>query len=668
VVKILKRLWAQTPGLGVLFCLPFIAAAQSNYTLQSPDKKIELRIVIGDRIAYDLLLNGRTLLKDSGLSIDIDHQAMGLNPKVKAVKRGQGNREIEPIVQQKSARIHEEYNEIRLEMEGNYAIVFRVYNEGVAYRLETSLPQPEVRVYSEEVSLNFAGDYTVYYPKEDSFFSHNEREFLYLSLRDIPRTSIASLPAVVDTKAGPKLAIGESDIEDYPGLWLRGNSNNSLSGTFPPYPLKEELRRERNSDRDFQITQAADYIAVTKGARTFPWRLIGIAETDGELITNQLVYLLARPSQVKDTSWIKPGKVAWDWYNANNIYGVDFKSGINTQTYKYYIDFASNYGIEYIILDEGWYKLGNLLEVVPEMNIEELVAYGKQKNVGIILWMSWKTLDDQFEAAFNEFEKWGIKGIKVDFMQRDDQPVINFYHKVCREAARRKMLVDFHGAIRPATMTRTWPNLVNTEGVRGLEQNKWSKYANPKHDVTLPFTRMFLGPMDYTPGAMVNSGNEKNFAAVFDRPMSLGTRCHQLAMYVVYEGPLQMLADSPSHYLREPEIMQFLGPVPTVWDETKVIDGKIGEYVAVARRRGQDWYLGAMTDWTARELEFDLSFLPAGSYQMKSFQDGVNADRFGSDYQKVVSVVNRSTKLKIIMAGGGGWAARIKAAGASPPS
>jgi alpha-glucosidase len=461
---------------------------------------------------------------------------------------------------------------------------------------------------------------------------------------------------VIDTKAGPKLAIGESDVEDYPGLWLRGNSNNSLSGTFPPYPLKEEL----SGDRDLRITQAADYIAVTKGTRTFPWRLIGIAENDADLITNQLVYLLASPSQVKDTSWIKPGKVAWDWYNANNIYGVDFKSGINTQTYKYYIDFASKYGIEYIILDEGWYKLGNLLEVVPEMNIEELVAYGKQKNVGIILWMVWKTLDDQFVPAFDEFEKWGVKGLKVDFMQRDDQPVINFYHKVCREAARRKMLVDFHGAIRPATMTRTWPNLFNTEGVRGLEQNKWSKYANPKHNLTLPFTRMFLGPMDYTPGAMVNSGSEKNFAAVFDRPMSLGTRCHQLAMYVVYESPLQMLADSPSHYLREPEIMEFLGPVPTVWDQTKVIAGKIGEYVIIARRHGQDWYLGAMTDWTARELEIDFSFLPAGNYQMKAFQDGANADRFGSDYQRVVSVVNRSTKLKISLAGGGGWAARIQ--------
>jgi len=300
-----------------------------------------------------------------------------------------------------------------------------------------------------------------------------------------------------------------------------------------------------------------------------------------------------------------------------------------------------------------------VLDVVPAMNIEALVAYGKQKNVGIILWMVWKTLDDQFEPAFNQFEKWGVKGLKIDFMQRDDQPVINFYHKVCREAAKRKMLVDYHGAIRPATMTRTWPNLINTEGVRGLEQNKWSKYSNPEHDVTLPFTRMFLGPLDYTPGAMVNSGSEKNFAAIFERPMSLGTRCHQLAMYVVYESPLQMLADSPSHYLREPEIMAFLGPVPTVWDETKVLDAKIGDYVAIARKHGSDWYVGAMTDWSARDMEIDLSFLPPGNYQMEAYQDGANADRYGSDYKKVTSVVSKTTKLKIKMAGGGGWAARI---------
>jgi alpha-glucosidase len=372
-----------------------------------------------------------------------------------------------------------------------------------------------------------------------------------------------------------------------------------------------------------------------------------------------LVYLLAKPSELKDTSWIKPGKVAWDWYNANNIYGVDFKSGIDTRTYKYYIDFASKYGIEYIILDEGWYKLGNVLDVVPAMNIEQLVAYGRQKNVGIILWVVWKTLDDQFLPAMDQFERWGVKGLKVDFMQRDDQKVINFYHKLCKEAAKRRMLVDFHGAIRPATMTRTWPNILSTEGVRGLEQSKWSKLANPEHDVTLPFSRMFLGPMDYTPGAMINSGNEKYFAPIFERPMSLGTRCHQLAMYVVYESPLQMLADSPSRYLKEPEVMEFLGPVPTVWDETKVLGAQMGDYVIVARRKAGDWYIGAMTDWTPRDVEIDLSFLQGGRFKLISFADGANADRSGSDYKKTVQTVDRNSKLKIHMAGGGGWAARV---------
>ncbi|HZI62457.1 MAG TPA: glycoside hydrolase family 97 catalytic domain-containing protein, partial [Pyrinomonadaceae bacterium] len=404
----------------------------------------------------------------------------------------------------------------------------------------------------------------------------------------------------------------------------------------------------------------ADYIAETKGTRTFPWRIVGVAENDADLITNDLVYLLAQPSQISDTSWIKPGKVAWDWYNANNIDGVDFKSGINTATYKYYVDFASKHGLEYIILDEGWYKLGDLLQVVPEMNIEELVAYGKQKNVGIILWVVWKTLDDQFEPAFNQFTQWGVKGLKVDFMQRDDQKVMDFYERVCREAAKRKMLVDFHGGIRAATMVRTWPNLLTNEGVRGLEQTKWSKLANPEHNVTLPFSRMLVGPMDYTPGAMVNSGNEKNFAAVFERPMSLGTRCHQLAMYVVYESPLQMLADSPSHYLREPEIMSFLGPVPAVWHETKVLHAKMGDYVVIARRHNQDWYIGAMTDWTGRELDINLSFLHLGRHELDEYKDGVNADRIGSDYRRVKSIVETKTRLRIKLAPGGGWVARIR--------
>jgi len=651
-------------GLVILLALPILyttkasASLASTYDLSSPNGHIQIKIQAGERITYDIAVNSKTVIRNATLALDIDHTNIGTNPKVNGTKNDTVERDIECPVPQKSAKIHEAYKELRLEMAGNYAVVFRAYNEGVAYRFETTLSQNAVKVYNEDVSLNFAGDYNVYYPKEESFFSHNEREFLYVALKNIPATSIASLPAVVDTGEGIKLIIGESDVDDYPGLWLHGNSNNSLSGTFPHYPLKEDAR----NDRDIRVAETADYIADTKGTRTFPWRILGIAENDGALITNQLVYLLAKPSQLQDTSWIKPGKVAWDWYNANNIWGVDFKSGINTQTYKYYIDFASKYGIQYIILDEGWYKLGNVLQVVPEMNVEELVAYGKQKNVGIILWVVWKSFDNQFDAAFDQYSKWGIKGLKIDFMQRDDQPVMNFYQRVLREAAKRKMLVDFHGGIRPATMTRTWPNLINTEGVRGLEQNKWSKYSNPEHNVTLPFTRMFLGPLDYTPGAMVNSGLEKNFQAVFERPMSLGTRCHQLAMYVVYEAPLQMLADSPSRYLREPEIMQLLAPMPTTWDETKVLDAKMADYVVIARRHGRDWYIGAMTDWDPRDLNIDLSFLPAGNFEMDAYQDGANADRLGSDYKKVTSTVTNKSKVTIKMARGGGWAARIVSA------
>jgi alpha-glucosidase len=406
------------------------------------------------------------------------------------------------------------------------------------------------------------------------------------------------------------------------------------------------------------VVESADYIAVTKGTRTFPWRIIGIAEKDGDLLTNQLTWLLAKPSLVQDTSWIKPGKVAWDWWNAWNVYGVDFRAGVNTQTYKYYIDFAAKYGIPYIILDEGWYKLGNVLDVVPDVNMEELSAYAKKKNVRIILWVIWNTLDDQLEKALDQYAKWGVAGIKVDFMQRSDQKLIEYFHRVSRETAKRKMLVDFHGDQKPATMVRTWPNLISTEGVRGMEWSKWSAETDPDHDVTLPFTRMFLGPMDYTPGAMLNA--QKNmFKAVNDRPMSQGTRCHQLAMYVVFESPLQMLSDSPSNYLREPEIMEFLGPVPSEWDETKVLDGKIAQYAAVARRNGKDWYVGAMTNWSPREMEIDFSFLPEGTFTLQAYQDGMNADRMGSDYKMVKSQVNRGTKLKVKLAPGGGWAGRI---------
>ena len=645
-----------SPVLLLMFIAVIIenGSAQSSYDLRSPDGRIEIRIRTSGQVQYDVVLKGRAVLEKSALSLDVDHKKLGLQAKVIDAKRRSHDEEVVPVVRQKFAKIRDHYNELKLSMDSGYAVVFRAYNEGAAYRFETSIPQEKVKIYAEEAAFNFSANDIVYYPQEDSFFSHNERKYLPQHLSEIAPEFLATLPAVVDVGEGAKVAIAESDLESYPGLWLRGTGGFGLTATFPPYPLKESL----TSDRDYRVVESADYIAVTAGTRTFPWRVIGIADRDGDLLTNQIVYLLEKPSQVQDTSWIKPGKVAWDWWNANNVYGVDFKAGINTETYKYYIDFAAKYGIPYIILDEGWYKLGNLLDVVPEINMQELADYAKQKNVGIILWVVWKTLDDQLLPALDQFEKWGVKGIKVDFMQRSDQILIDYYHKVSRETAKRKMLVDFHGDQKPATMTRTWPNLISTEGVRGMEWSKWSAESEPKHNVTLPFTRMFLGPMDYTPGAMRNA-TKATFAPIHSQPMAMGTRCHQLAMYVVYESPLQMLSDSPSNYLREPEIMDFLGPVPSEWDETRVLDARIAEYAVVARRNGRDWYIGAMSDWTPRNVDIDLSFLPEGNFTMEAYQDGVNADRNASDYKKITTQVTKATKLKLPLASGGGWAARI---------
>ena len=630
------------------------AMADTNYSLRSPDNRIDVAIHVAKKITYDVSLNGRLLMKDSTFGMNIEGKALGENPQVKGAKKDSVDKALEPVVRQKSAKIRERYNELKLEMDGGYAVTFRAYPEGVAYRIETSLGGENVKVFSEDALFRFAADDTVFFPEEESMFSHNERKYLPRAMSTISEKTFGTLPAVVDVGEGAKIAVAESGVEDYPGLWLRGGGEHALAATFEHYPLKETLEK----DRDFKVTEAADYIAITQGTRVFPWRVLGIAEHDKDLISNSLVWLLEKPSMLSDTTWIKPGKVAWDWWNANNVYGVDFKAGINTQTYKYYVDFAAKNHLQYIILDEGWYKLGNVLEVVPEINMEELTAYAKQKNVGVIFWVIWKTLDDQMIPALDQYAKWGIAGIKVDFMQRNDQKLLNYYYKLANECAKRHMLVDFHGAQRGASLTRTWPNLISNEGVRGMEWSKWSVETEPLHNVTLPFTRMFLGPMDYTPGAMLNA-TKTTFAPINSRPMALGTRCQQLAMYVVYESPLQMLSDSPSNYEREPESLEFLRAVPSTWDDTVPLDGKIAEYVAVARRSGKDWYAGAMSNWTARDLEIDLSFLPSGNFTMDAFQDGVNADRMASDYKKTTTTVTKATKLKVHLAPGGGWAARI---------
>jgi len=371
-----------------------------------------------------------------------------------------------------------------------------------------------------------------------------------------------------------------------------------------------------------------------------------------------MVFRLGSPNRLADTKWIKPGQVAWDWWNANNIYGVDFRSGINNDTYKYYIDFASKNGIEYIILDEGWYKSGTVLESVSEINVPELCKYGESKNVGVILWVVWKTFWDKIDEAVALYEKWGVKGVKVDFMQRDDQKVVNFYYEAARKTAEHHLLIDFHGAYKPDGLQRTYPNALTREGVRGMENDKWERNITPEHDVTLPFTRMVAGPMDFTPGAMVNM-DKANFNPQYTRPASQGTRVHQMSMYVIYESPLQMLSDSPSNYMKEQECTDFLVKIPVVWDDLKVLDAKTGDYLLLARRSGNDWFVGGMTDWTGRKLELDLSFLPAGDYSMEIFRDGINADKYAQDYKHLKINVKSGDKMNVEMAPGGGWVAKI---------
>ena len=522
-----------------------------------------------------------------------------------------------------------------------------------------------LKVKEETLFFNFAGNHHVDFPKEKSFQSHQERLYEYLPLADIQKGSFCSLPALVEIKEGPKLVLMEADLMDYPGLYLEGTGKNSLTGLFPGYPLKEARvdLTKRGGDRNIPVLEYADYIAEIKGKRNLPWRVIAIADEDKELIHNQIVFKLATPLQLKDTSWIKPGKVAWDWWNYNNIYSVDnypvaFKAGVNTETYKYFIDFAALYKIPYVILDEGWYQLGDIMKINPDMDMEAILANAKKKKVGVILWVIWKTLDDQLQEALQKFAAWGVKGIKVDFMQRDDQPMVNYYYKIAKAAAKHKLLVDFHGSYTPRGMRRAFPNVITREGVKGLENYKWKSGLGPDHELTIPFIRMVSGPMDFTPGAMINVQG-KSFHPMWNRPMSKGTRSRQLAMYVVYESPLQMLADSPSNYLMEPECMEFLARVPVVWDETRCLKGKIGDYIAVARRSGKEWYVGAMTDWEARDMNLVMDFLGKGNYQMEIYRDGINAHRRGIDFKRIRKKIKQGESLKIHLAPGGGWTARI---------
>lgn len=627
-----------------------------DYQLSSPDGTLTIRIKLTDKIYYAVDVAGAQVMWFSPLSMTLeDGTVLGGHPKVKHARRREGNEIIEPVWGTRS-QITDHYRELVLECEEDYAVVFRAYDEGVAYRFRTSL-SGQIRVKAEEVAYRFLEDHSLVAHVVGDFQTSYEKLYTRYPISEVVEKEFVSLPLLVD-QGSIKLALTEADVDDYPGMYImrRGENNRfELQGLFPQYPT--QWAPGGWCQFNLKVQSRADYLAETQGTRAFPWRVMIVAQDDKDLADSDLVYKLARPAAIP-TDWIQPGRVAWDWWNDWNLEGVDFETGVNNQTYEYYVDFAAENDIEYIIMDEGWSDQFDLFLQKPGIDAKAVVDYAASKGVKVLLWCVWHTLDRQMQEALDLFEEWGVAGVKVDFIDRDDQLAINFYERLAAEAAKRKLLVDYHGCSKPTGLHRTYPNVINYEAVRGNEYNKFSKDMTPNHNVDIVFTRMLAGPMDYTPGAMRNS-TKGNFFTNNSNPMSYGTRCHQLGMYVVYYSPLQMLCDAPTAYEKYPDILDFLSKVPVSWDETVVLDAKLGEYVVIARQKGENWYVGALTNWDARTLTVDLSFLGNRTYQGRLFLDGINAHRKAEDYQVKTRALTARDSLTLELKPGGGAAIEL---------
>ena len=641
--------------------VPILLQAES-YQLTSPNASLVVAIETAPTLSFSITADEAVVLQKADIGLTLEGVGtLGRDAKVTEAIEDSVDQIITPVIARRHSSIRDHFNSLTLSFEKNFKLEFRAYDNGVAYRFITSLPGSS-RVTFEQLDYRFPENTETFFPKEDSMMSHNERIYPLLSLDELNSEDFCTLPVMMVPAEGPKVLFSEANLLDYPALFMKGGEGNVLTAKHPPYILEIEPAASA-PDRNETILKTADYIARTEGTRNYPWRVFIIGD-DAVFLENELVYQLSDPCKLEDTSWIKPGVVAWDWYNANNIFGVDFESGINTETYKYYIDFAAEYGLDYIILDEGWSESTVKVDApAPEMDVQEIIDYGKEKGIGVILWSLWGPIAKDRDTLFPLYEKWGAAGVKIDFMQRSDQEMVNFYHDTAALGAKHKLLVDYHGSFKPAGLRRMYPNLINYEGVKGEENNKWSADITPTHNVTIPFTRMSVGPIDYTPGAMVNK-HLINHNISFERPESIGTRAHEVAKYVVFDSPLQMFCDTPSIYRKEAETASFMAKIPTIWDETVVLDAEVAEYVLVARRNGNTWYVGAMTNETGpRDLSVDWSFLDDGAskYSAEIYADGINVERHAQDYKLKTIDLDTSKPLPIHLGTGGGWTAIVTA-------
>ena len=643
-------------------------ANDGAYQVVSPDGHLHATVVVGSDITYMLARDEQQIIAPSCISMTVSGGVVfGDGDKVRKVRRTSIDQVWQATAYKKS-EVRDNYNEMALEFK-EFSLVFRAYDDGVAYRFISGL-KGDFEVIGEQAEFSFAQDWTGYIPYvkqhtqtlETQYYNSFENTYSVHPLSGWNKDRLAFLPVAVAADNGVKVLITESDLRHYPGMFLYNEGNAStLSGRFAPYP--KEIRQGGHNMLQGEVQTRENYIARCCGKEAFPWRVIMVTDNDAHLAVNDLVWNLSTPADPSaDFSWVRPGKVAWDWWNAWNVYGVDFRAGINNDTYKYYIDFAAANGIEYVILDEGWAvnKKADLMQVIPEIDLPMLCQYAKERGVGLILWAGYLAFDRDMENVCRHYSEMGVKGFKVDFMDRDDQMMVDFHRRAAEMTAKYHLMIDFHGTYKPAGLNRTWPNVVNYEGVHGLEQMKWSDTSVDQvtYDVTVPFIRMAAGPMDYTQGAMRNS-TKKNYRPVSSEAMSQGTRCRQLAEYVIFDSPLNMMCDSPSNYMNEPVCTKYIAECPVTWDESVAVNGELGKYITLARRSGDVWYVGSITGWDARDIDIDLSFLGDGDWTMEVFRDGVNADRAARDFRHEVVDVSADRRVNVHMAPGGGWTARI---------
>ena len=646
-----------------------LTAAEKPLTICSPDQRIELTVNSDDELAFSLTVDGKEVMTPSKIGMTISGlELQSVKRRFNQVSNGTKSETIESPFY-RVPRFDVSYNYSKIKITDFLFVEFRVFNDGLAYRFETTgMSGKQYKVKDELASYHFSDDYQSYIPYSTNAKKPEAMAFQAIynveRLSHQPTDNLGFLPITISCgdEKNPelKLTLMESDLEHYPGMFVRPDGK-TVNGWFSRYPRTFDYYTWRVQK---YVTSTEDYIAACQGNHTFPWRILSISRKDVEMPVNNLVYALASPNRIGDTSWIKPGKVAWDWWNDWGLIGVDFEAGINMNTYKYYIDCASAYGLEYIILDEGWYdpKSGDMLTTIKSIDLPELVRYGKEKHVRIILWTVFNVLDKDLESACKKYSEMGIAGFKVDFLDRDDQEGVDMIYRIAEKCAQYHLILDYHGIYKPTGINRTYPNILNFESVFGMEEVKWTKHDEkdmPQYDVTFPFIRMQSGYVDFTPGGMRNATN-KDFQPIYYNPLTMGTRCHQLAMYVIHDSPLTMLADSPTSYESEAEYTKFLSSIPTIFDEVRVMDGQLGEYIVTARRKGNVWYIGGQTNWTSRDLTINLSEIGlSGTVKTVIYKDGVNADRNASDYKVEQKEVYASEAMTIHLASGGGFLIKI---------